>query len=924
MPESDVQDTRAQLTVLLRDFKARLPSVGPLGAGALGPEVGVAFGRQRAAHFDDLLAALFPAACASSGLRADQVALGAVGSFGRGAVALGADLDVRLVGHRAERGDELARTLLYPLWDAGFSVGHQVVTVEEVISAARSDLPTATSLLDYRHIAGDRDLSRELDARARASLFAPGELGAFVARLRAEVGKRHHRFGGSLYMLEPDVKHGPGALRDLDVAGWAANARWGVHDLSGLARVGVVSSRELMRVLEARELLWRIRNMLHHFAGRRSDRLGFEEQEHVAACLGFEGDAAEAVERLMSDYYRAADAIARFRDTMLDRSVPALARRRPAVRDLGRGIVLFDGEAALARTELLQEDPCVALALVREAVSHGVPVHPHARGAVVAAASSDEWSETLRLQPAAASLFVELVVCGAETALRAGSTLREVHELGLLVAMIPEFAPLVGRVHHDTYHVYTVDVHSVAAVDRLLELARGELVEEDDASAPNPDERPAWGSALAHEIASEIARPHVLFLATLLHDVGKAIGRRDHSERGAEMVPPILARLGIRSEDAEDVAWLVQNHLRMYHVATRRDLDDAATIGDFVRDVGSRDALRELYLLTVADLSTTSPTSMTSWKAHMLDELFLAADQALANRAAGRGSAPVGSARERMVQRLERARFEAATASASMRPETERPARLAFLDVYLGSMPERYLIRQSPEAVAAHAELARQSVGQPFGLARVPSRHEGAAEICVAAPDRPGILAAITAAFAGSRLEVHAAEIHSRHTASSTDHAAGDDPTVQALDLFWVRHAVDGVAGVERALAKVRHDLGLVLAGSTTPAAVARISRPGLRKPPRDVVTRVLVDNRASPDHTVVEVVTRDRPGLLFTLAEALHAAGLTIAVAKIGTEGTRVIDVFYVTTAGGQKVTGDAEHALRRKLHEDVEAMDA
>ncbi|MCC6524274.1 MAG: HD domain-containing protein [Polyangiaceae bacterium] len=935
----EVHEVPDALRHLVRALMARLPEVR-VGREALGPEVGVELGRVRATLFDELFAALFPAALAAAAVSASGVALGAVGSYGRGAVALAGDLDVRILRLDARHGEELGRVLLYPLWDAGLAVGHQVVSVDELIAAARDDLPTATSLLDYRHLAGDHAPSSELTTRARASVFATGELAHFVARLRREVAERHRRFGGSVYMLEPDVKHGPGALRDLDVAGWAAAARWGVHDLEGLLRRAVVTARELGLVQTARERLWRIRNVLHALAGRRSDRLGFEEQESVAAALGYEGEAHEAVERLMSDYYRAADAVARFRDAMLDRAVPTRTqghgRRRPSTSDLGDGVVLFDGEAALARSELLQEDPVVALRLVSAATRHGVPIHPHARAAIVAAASSEEWSEALRDRREAAELFAELVTSRVETRLKGGSPMRELHELGLLLAMVPEFGPVVGRVHHDTYHVYTVDVHSVAAVDRLVELARGEWL------GPGGDEpqrdaladKPAWGGALASELAGEIARPRVLFFATLLHDVGKAIGGRDHSERGAEMVRGILPRLGFAPDDVEDVAWLVHHHLRMYHVATRRDLDDRSTVAELVADIGSREALRELYLLTVADLSTTSPTSMTSWKARMLDELWLAADQALLERSAaatpappaGSGAAPTPVAAgtalaAQQATRLERAHAAVLEASAALAPPGETDARRAFVGPYLESMPERYRLRHAPESVAAHAELARRSLGDPFGLARVASRQKAAAELCVVAPDRPGLLAAITAAFSGSRLEVHAAEIHSRRTAPG---GAPGEPPVQAVDLFWVRHAVEGVSGVDRVLAKVRADLGAVLAGAATARAVARLSRPGLHRPARDVATQVVIDHRASPEHSVIEVVARDRPGLLFTLANALHKAGLSIAVAKINTEGARVIDVFYVSTAdGGKLAPGEPSERVRQLLRTEVEHMD-
>ncbi len=487
------------------------------------------------------------------------------------------------------------------------------------------------------------------------------------------------------------------------------------------------------------------------------------------------------------------------------------------------------------------------------------------------ASADPAWCEQLRKSPEAVRRFVHLVSTCQETPLLRGSVMRELHDTGLLLAMIPEFSPVVGRVHHDTYHVYTVDVHSVAAVDRLATLARGELAGE---------------FPLASRLAAEITRPEMLFFATLLHDVGKAIGGSDHSKRGAEMAREILARLGFSPEDVHEAAHLIQKHLLMYHVATRRDLDDPATVAELCREVHGRESLRDLYLLTVADLSTTSPTSMTSWKARMLDELYLAADAAL-------GGAKADDTRKvRALGDVERA----AMAIPAEGPE-DLAARRAFLADFIDSMPERYLLANPPAAIAAHAELSRHHGDRVVSVAMVPSRHPEAAEICVVAADRPGLLAAITAGIAASRLEVHAAQIHSR--------AVEGREGLQAVDLFWVRDRGEGVEGVARALPKLVRDIHAVLASEVSPLELARRRGGGVRHErgsPR-VRLQVSVDDRASPRHTVIEVVARDRPGLLFALSDALYRLGLSIAVAKINTEGARVADVFYVSEANGGKV---------------------
>jgi [protein-PII] uridylyltransferase len=881
-------DLRAQFKERQRELASAFDtgstsgSWGPEGpAAAPWPETfGVAIGKRHARSLDELLVRLF-ARVRDTDLAG--VELAGVGSYGRGAVALKSDLDVRLLAKKASRAQVIAEELLYPLWDMGVTIGHQVVTIDDLLDAARDDLPSATSILEWRHVAGDIELSRELARRAAEGLFAHSELPRFFARLEAEVAARHARFGGSVYLLEPDVKNGAGGIRDLDVVRWAAKARYGVGEPEELVRVGLLVPREATETMAASELLWRIRNLLHAHAGRRSDRLSFDEQEAIATVLGY-GRGGEAVERFMSDYYRAARAVSRLRDMVLARAMPVLSRKRPRDEDLGAGVRLFDGAVALADAEQLRVDPALALRAMSVAVERSVPLYAHARDAIVRATADATWCAALRESSEASARFRSLVASRQESPLRTGSVMRELHDTGLLLAMIPEFSPVVGRVHHDTYHVYTVDVHSVAAVDRLAALARGDLAGE---------------YPLACRLAAEIVRPEMLFFATLLHDVGKAIGGTDHSQRGADMAAPILARLGFDPRDVDEACHLIRKHLLMYHVATRRDLDDPATIEDLTREVRGREGLRDLYLLTVADLSTTSPTSMTSWKARMLDELYLATDEALGGGAAD-------------DDRRARVELEIAARIDTDGGE-EIDAKRAFLATFLASMPERYVLANPPEAIAAHAELARRHEGT-VSIEIVPSRHPEAAEICVVAADRPGLLAAITAAIAASRLEVHAAQIHSRTS----------DRGVEAIDLFWVRDRGDGVQGVARSIPKLVRDVESILEGRVDGRELvqARVGRSIERKSP-DVRTRVSIDDRASPRHTVIEVITRDRPGLLFAISDVLHRLGLGIAVAKINTEGTRAADVFYVSESDGAKIAlGQRSHAVETSLCGALDAL--
>ena len=446
--------------------------------------------------------------------------------------------------------------------------------------------------------------------------------------------------------------------------------------------------------------------------------------------------------------------------------------------------------------------------------------------------------------------------------------------------MLPEFIPVVGRVHHDVYHVYTVNVHSLNAVDRLRRLCRGELAEQ---------------HAIASRLAAEAARPHILFFATLLHDVGKDIGGQNHSERGAKLALSILSRLGFVEDDIREVQHLIRLHLVMYHTATRRDLEDPRTVEEVATSVHGHEGLRELFLLTVCDVATTSPESWTSWKAKMLDELYLLVESWL-----NTGSLDVGSA--------------ARSARQNVHACVANPTRCAEIDRFLDAMPERYLLANDPQYIAHHAQFVFDSRHKKCAVS-VTSLAPPYAEFAVVAEDRPGLLAMIAATIAAAHVEIVAAQIYSFSDA---------DGTPRALDLFWL-HAGDRVRTGRTLSTRIEKELTRLLAGDIQfadlfGAAAARAR--GYVRPSPKVATRVSFDNRGATSDTIIEVTTKDRVGLLYELANALQQFGLVISLAKINTEGTQVADVFYVTEAGGGKVTNLSRlEELRQHILSAVES---
>jgi [protein-PII] uridylyltransferase len=847
---------------------------------------GIALSRRRAAVLDGLLSALYCAADAAAraeGHRAQgRLALVAVGSYGRGTLSLQSDIDVIFLCDDPEEPHLAALTeaFLYPLWDVGLKVGHAVRSLDETRVLARSDISTATTLLDLRRVGGDEGIVRELLERGRNDLFGEG-LGGFLEALEKDTQERHERFGGSLYLLEPEVKLGRGGLRDIDVGLWAARARWPVPSLEGLVRVGAMEEKELSDLRAAQDALWRVRNLLHLRARRAQDRLTFEDQEEIAQRLGFVDGSALAVEQFMQHYYRHARNVAGLAERLLKRSRPHRPIKLAPLTDLPDGIVATENELGFKRSWVLDTKPELALRLFTEVTRHLRPATEGTRDDIAAWTADPSWCGALRRSPNSASLLCKLLCHVGEVPLRRNSILGELHELGLLLAMIPEFEPVTGRVQHDVYHVYTVDVHSIAAVDRLRALMRGDLAAE---------------FPLASQLAAETPRPLPLFLGLLMHDIGKAHGK-DHSRQGAIIARSVAERFGLPPLDVDHVVWLVQEHLSLYHWATRRDTSDPETIEELARSVGSNDRLRDLYLLTMSDVSTTNPQAMTEWKARMLEDVYVAVSRVLEGRAPN------------LMQRAE---------------ELRRHARVGFvgdlgqeqLEAFVDEMPERYVLAHPVDVIRAHARAARDRRDKPVHVATFPGPTQDSAEMLVLTDDRPGLLADIAAALSANRIEITAAQIFARPRKGLP---------VEAVDLLHVRPSGRSSQPLEsQELSKVASDIEGVLLGrlSADQLLGKRTKLPSWakRKGP-DVKTRVAIDNDVSPRYTVVDVYARDHVGLLYAIANVLYLEGLSIVLSKVNTEGLKAADVFYVETSEGGKLDHERCEALRQSLLSAIEA---
>ena len=657
------------------------------------PGTGVAAARSIAEIYDRELAERFEAATA--GITA-PLALVATGGWARGELAPYSDIDF-IVLHDGDEAaaKQLSDRLLYPLWDDKLAIGHAVREPRAAARLAKGDVATATALVDARHIAGDRALTAELVRATLAALAPHGNPNDLIGALAAENRARHDRFGAAIYVLEPNLKQGIGALRDLSTALWAAAIRWAPPTpdrrepppaerlIAELVAIGHLTRRQGAVLEAARDFQLRLRALVQLAAKRRFDQLTFEIQEAIAPRLyskvarpadGTRAAVAPAVEALMRDYYLHARGVVQVAERLLE-SARVPARRRPRIHAIDETFISFNGELALKDPRRFAERPSEMVRLFRVAVAERFAIYGHTKELVAEQIARDP--APLAADPIAARLMLEALVDLRDRGVP--SMFEQMQELGILGAVMPGWAPCTARVQHDLYHVYTVDQHQLYALAMQKRLARGELAQE---------------HPLATELWKTITRPAALLLATLLHDVGKPLGK-GHAEKGAVIAGEVARKLGLDAGEIATVEFLVRQHLTMSHLSQRRDLSDPEVVARFADKVGSEERLAELYLLTLCDTAMTAPDNLSAWKDDLLRELMLRA------RAYFRGET---TARDEVRDEL-RDKILAQLADV--------PEARAIVD----GIDPRLLAQLTPRQVVRHARLAAGTIGKSLQVA---------------------------------------------------------------------------------------------------------------------------------------------------------------------------------------------------------------
>jgi len=865
-------------------FRGRMIAKERLEAG----ENGLAVARLLSAVADEVVSALYDYTTthvfrARNPTEGERFAVVAVGGYGRGELAPSSDLDLLFL--RAYKptpfSESVTEYMLYMLWDMGLKVGHASRNIDECLKLAREDHTIQTALLEARRIAGDASLAEDLQKRFRTEVAARDHA-SFIAAKLAERDERHARVGASRYMVEPNIKEGKGGLRDLHTLFWMARHRYGFLRPSDYVEAGVFTEEVRFVFRRALQFLWTVRCHMHFITGRGEERLTFDLQPEVAKRMGYGARANNTeVERFMKRYFLIAKEVGALTRILcarleaddaknaprgLQRLLPA---RRQRLMQVEPGFHVEGGRLNIDAPDVLDK-PANVIRLFAIADSRDLDVHPEALGE--AARRARRMPPAWRGDDEARDAFLAAVTSRRHP----GAVLRLMNEAGVLGKFVPEFGRIVAQMQFNMYHHYTVDEHTLQAIDAMSEIEHGRHKEQ---------------HPLSTEIFSKIINRRALYLAMLLHDTGKGDG--DQQIEGEKSARSACERLGLPEEEVALVGWLVRHHLVMSDVAQKRDISDPRTIAQFAATVGNVERLRLLLVLTVSDIRAVGPSVWNDWKGQLLRDLYRLTEATLHG----------GRSDEEGV----RAHLAEIASEAKQRLRSGLAGSDSELAAWMESLDDGYWINHDAEAIAWHAReviVAKRTGGVPHVAVRV-RPVQGVTDVLVFAADRADLFASLAAAISASGADIAGARVH-----TTKDGAAFDVFSVQTTD-------------------------GRPFGASDTAALEALISR--LKRaaiedhalPPRTPASRrnaafaiepwVRIDNALTPDATVIEASGRDRLGLLAELAHVCVDANVSIVSAHIDTYGERAADVFYVQEEGGGQIAQPRRIAAVRAQLETV-----
>ncbi len=802
---------------------------------------------------------------------AEKLSIISVGGYGRREMAPFSDVDLLFLTpyKMTPWSENVIETVLYLLWDLKLKVGHSSRSIKDCLRLGSEDYTIRTAMLEHRFVCGDINLASQLNDKLWKNLFS-GTAKDFISAKLKERENRHEKHG-QRYMVEPNVKEGKGGLRDLQSLYWIAKYVYQTQNISDLVDLNVFRSDEYLQFEQAEEFLWAVRCQMHHLADRAIEQLSFDLQVEVASAMGYHDSRDQrAVEIFMQDYFRHATRVGDLTRIFLTSLEAVHAKDEPLLERIFKRkpkidndyIVIHNRLAIKSEKEFLT-NPINLLKLFSEALRTGLLIHPNAMRLV--SANLAMVNNEFRASTEAQQIFLELL-------LKHGNperALRRMNELGFLAKFIPEFEPIVAMMQFNMYHSYTVDEHTIQCLKTLAQIEKSELVEE---------------LPIASSILKDGVNRKVIYIALLLHDIGK--GRSDdHSILGAKIAKQVSPRLGLNKQETETVEWLVRYHLLMSDMAQKRDISDPRTVRDFAKAVQSVKRLNLLTVLTVCDIRSVGPDTWNNWKATLIRQLY-AETKAILEQ-----GAEALNRENRMT--------EAKKALREKLSEWDNKD----IKIETGRHYPPYWQGFQVDAQFAFAKLLRNLRADEIKIELTPDTDRDATRICFALSDHPGIFSRL----AGALALVGANVVDARSYTSKDGFATA---------AFWIQDG-DGSPYNQARFSRLRRMIEKTLSGEViTREAIKERDKFKKREKAFKVPTSITFDNEGSEIYTIIEVDTRDRPGLLFDLTRTLANMNVYIASAVIATYGEQVVDSFYVKDMFGLKFHSESK---QKKLEQNL-----
>ena len=791
-------------------------------------------------------------------LHKSNATLLAVGGYGRSELHLHSDIDLMVLLDKKfdDQDKEKLSSFLTFLWDSGLNISHSVRSVKEAVVEAKKDITVISSLLEARALCGNISLFNELK-KATASKKIWDSKKFYYAK-KEEMQARHKKYGDTLYQLEPNIKEGPGGLRDIQFIDWVTKRHFGNRALSDLVVKGFLLEEEYNSLRFAQEYLWRVRFSLYLVTRRKEERLLFDYQVELARAAGHsDSNSNLAVEQYMQNYYRHISEcyklIELLQEHFEETCIPSISWNKK--KKLGDHFISISDVLHTNSETLFQDHPSALLELFFTLQTHEHVTKVSSNTIRLMRKNIHLIDDDFRNNENNKKIFIDILRQPKHVA----REVSRMHRLGVLAAYWPAFARIVGRMQYDLYHAYTVD-HHILTVLKETQILGDKKRTEDDISA----------------IFHKLPKLEILYLAALFHDIGK--GREnDHSSEGSKDAIEFCLAHGLSQFDASLVSWLVKHHLMMSVTAQHKDLSDPTIIQQFADKVSSATRLDYLYLLTIADIKGTNPTLWNSWRSTLLADLYKFTSFQL------RAELPRGSSE--IIREIK---------SSALNLLKEKGHNQQSCEDFWAQLNEDYFLRHTDNEIAWHTDIALCAEDTTTQVHVRQLIRRGSTEIFIYTLDRDNLFANITASLYRSGLSILDARI------ITSDNG-------QAFNTFTVVDQNEEPITDEKQLERIKTDIyqSLLLTDLSDSATTQFVSS---RLRHFQMAPEISIKNARHLDHTSMHIHATDHPGLLANVAEAFSILGINVISARVSTLGEKVHDIFYITNKDDKKILDDAE----------------